>query len=60
MADPDHISEDLRSQPLRATTLKVLTWNLWWRFGAHWRRRQPLILQTLQALDADVIALQEV
>jgi endonuclease/exonuclease/phosphatase family metal-dependent hydrolase len=40
------------------TRLRVLTWNLWWRFGP-WEARQPAILATLRRIDADVIALQE-
>lgn len=41
------------------TRLRVVTWNVWWRYGP-WERRQPAIEATLRALDADVIALQEV
>jgi endonuclease/exonuclease/phosphatase family metal-dependent hydrolase len=41
------------------TRLRVLTWNIWWRFGP-WERRRPAIAATLADLDADVIALQEV
>ena len=44
---------------LIGTRLRVLTWNLWWRFGP-WEARQPAITATLQRLDADVVALQEV
>jgi endonuclease/exonuclease/phosphatase family metal-dependent hydrolase len=40
--------------------VRVVTWNLWWRFGPRWRDRQPGIRQTLERLDADVVALQEV
>ncbi len=36
-----------------------MTWNLWWRFGP-WEDRQPVILDTLRRVDADVIGLQEV
>lgn len=39
--------------------LRVVTWNVWWRFG-DWKARQPAILRTLAALDADVVCLQEV
>ena len=39
---------------------KVLTWNIWWRFGPHWQDRQPALLQSLCEVDADVVALQEV
>jgi endonuclease/exonuclease/phosphatase family metal-dependent hydrolase len=41
------------------TRLKILTWNVWWRFGP-WEQRGPAIAATLKKLDADVIALQEV
>jgi endonuclease/exonuclease/phosphatase family metal-dependent hydrolase len=40
------------------TRLRVLTWNLWWRFGP-WEARQAAIVSTLRRIDADVIALQE-
>jgi endonuclease/exonuclease/phosphatase family metal-dependent hydrolase len=40
--------------------LRVMTWNLWWRFGPHWTDRQHGIRQTLRAVDADLVALQEV
>jgi endonuclease/exonuclease/phosphatase family metal-dependent hydrolase len=39
--------------------VKVMTWNIWWRFGPNWQDRQPALLQTMRAIDADVIALQE-
>ena len=45
--------------PLVATTLRVATWNLWWRFGP-WERRAEAIEATLRAADPDVITLQEV
>src|SRR5574341_1121975 len=41
------------------TRLRVLTWNVWWRFGP-WEARQPAIEATLRRIDADVVALQEV
>jgi endonuclease/exonuclease/phosphatase family metal-dependent hydrolase len=41
------------------TRLRVVTWNIWWRFGP-WEQRRPAIAATLKRLDADVIALQEV
>lgn len=52
VADPDHHEEPV------ATRLRVLTWNLWWRFGP-FAVRQPAIDATLRALDADVLCLQE-
>lgn len=40
-------------------TLRVATWNLWWRFGPH-ERRHHAIVDTLRSIDADVLCLQEV
>lgn len=39
--------------------VRVLTWNLWWRFGP-WEQRATAIRQTLLNANADVICLQEV
>jgi endonuclease/exonuclease/phosphatase family metal-dependent hydrolase len=44
---------------LVTTSLRVVTWNLWWRFGP-WEERYPAIESTLRALEPDVVALQEV
>lgn len=44
---------------LLETRLRVLTWNLWWRYGP-WEARLPAIEATLRAVDPDVCALQEV
>ncbi|HEV2309081.1 MAG TPA: endonuclease/exonuclease/phosphatase family protein, partial [Acidimicrobiia bacterium] len=41
------------------TRLRVLTWNLWWRFGP-WADRQPAIAATLARVAPDVVCLQEV
>ena len=41
------------------TRLRVLTWNVWWRFGP-WEARLPAIEAPIAALDPDVVALQEV
>lgn len=40
-------------------TVRVMSWNLWWRFGPAWRDRQRGILATLRSSHADVIAVQE-
>lgn len=46
------------------TRLRVVTWNtLWDRYDSHridTQTRRPLLLEALESLDADVIALQEV
>jgi endonuclease/exonuclease/phosphatase family metal-dependent hydrolase len=39
--------------------MRVMTWNLWWRFGP-WEERQQAILTVLRELRPDVIGLQEV
>ena len=39
--------------------MRVLTWNVWWRFGP-WEKRQKAILTVLRDLQPDVIGLQEV
>lgn len=40
-------------------SMRVVTWNLWWRFGP-WEARQKAILSVLRDLRPDVIGLQEV
>jgi endonuclease/exonuclease/phosphatase family metal-dependent hydrolase len=39
--------------------VRVMTWNLWWRFGP-WEERRNAILTVLGDLQPDVIGLQEV
>jgi endonuclease/exonuclease/phosphatase family metal-dependent hydrolase len=39
--------------------MRVVTWNVFWRFGPEWRERQPRILATLRDLAPDVVGLQE-
>lgn len=41
-----------------ATTVRVVTWNVWGRFGP-WREREQAIIESLIALDPDVVAMQE-
>jgi endonuclease/exonuclease/phosphatase family metal-dependent hydrolase len=40
--------------------MRVMTWNVWWRFGGNWHERQPGIVSTLHAVHPDVLGLQEV
>ncbi|MEM9203941.1 MAG: endonuclease/exonuclease/phosphatase family protein [Actinomycetota bacterium] len=42
-----------------STTIRLATWNLWWRHG-DLDARTPALLDTLRRLDPDVIGLQEV
>jgi endonuclease/exonuclease/phosphatase family metal-dependent hydrolase len=39
--------------------MRVMTWNVWWRFGGQWREREPRIAAALAAYAPDLIALQE-
>ncbi|MGW0732777.1 endonuclease/exonuclease/phosphatase family protein [Streptomyces sp. NPDC002851] len=39
--------------------MRVLTWNVWWRFGP-WEQRRTAILEVLRELRPDVVGLQEV
>lgn len=41
------------------TTCRVVTWNLWWRFG-DWQRRFEAISDVLREAAPDVVGLQEV
>lgn len=58
---PHPFRADVAPRPER---LRVATWNvLWDRYETEWietERRRPLIVAALRALDADVIALQEI
>lgn len=39
--------------------MRVVTWNVWWRFG-DWEARRGAILEVLRELGPDVVGLQEV
>ncbi|MDJ1135272.1 endonuclease/exonuclease/phosphatase family protein [Streptomyces iconiensis] len=39
--------------------MRVVTWNLWWRFGP-WRERRHAVLAVLRELRPDAVGLQEV
>ena len=45
--------------PLAGGHFRVLTWNLWWRFGA-WEERLAAIVEAVRRLDPDIACLQEV
>jgi endonuclease/exonuclease/phosphatase family metal-dependent hydrolase len=38
--------------------MRVMTWNLWWRFGP-WEQRQAAIFEVVRRVDPDVLCLQE-
>jgi endonuclease/exonuclease/phosphatase family metal-dependent hydrolase len=40
-------------------TVRLMTWNVWWRFGAQWRERQVGIASTIAAQQPDIVGLQE-
>jgi endonuclease/exonuclease/phosphatase family metal-dependent hydrolase len=40
--------------------VRVVSWNLWWRFGADWPEREHGIVATLERLRPDLVGLQEV
>jgi endonuclease/exonuclease/phosphatase family metal-dependent hydrolase len=44
--------------PLIESTLRLLTWNVWARFGP-WERREKAILATLEEHDPDIVGLVE-
>jgi endonuclease/exonuclease/phosphatase family metal-dependent hydrolase len=44
--------------PLVHTRLRVVTWNVWARFGP-WQQRQAALEKLLEDLDPDLVALQE-
>lgn len=43
---------------LVSTTMRVMTWNVWGRFGP-WQERAPGIVHAIQAAAPDVVFLQE-
>jgi endonuclease/exonuclease/phosphatase family metal-dependent hydrolase len=52
--DESHAIDDNARPPVR-----VLSWNLWWRFGDYQARQEP-IAKTLADSNADIICVQEV
>src|SRR3954470_3343495 len=39
--------------------MRVMVWNVWWRFGGNWREREVSIGATLEAYRPDVLGLTE-
>ncbi|MBT2415370.1 endonuclease/exonuclease/phosphatase family protein [Streptomyces sp. ISL-12] len=54
---PQRESEDVRETG--DAVVRVVTWNLWWRFGP-WAERQKAVLAVLRELRPDAVGLQEV
>ena len=59
MTDGDVSSYDPGYGPLVRTRVRIATWNLWGRYGP-WEERLPVIIDNLCAINADIVALQEV
>jgi len=59
MSVASHLADPGPFGPLLDTRLRLVTWNVWGRYGP-WEERLPAIVETLRRLDADVICLQEV
>jgi len=45
--------------PVAASSVRVVTWNVWGRYGAEWEARQAGVEDTLAEVDPDVICLVE-
>jgi endonuclease/exonuclease/phosphatase family metal-dependent hydrolase len=39
--------------------MRVMTWNVWWRFGGNWRKREPGIAAVLAERHPDIVGLVE-
>ena len=52
--DPDAIDLNTNKE-----LIKILTWNLWWKFE-NFKDREKLIFQELRSLIPDIMCLQEV
>ena len=56
MSDP--LAWDPGFGPLAGGRLRVVTWNVWGRYG-NWEDRQSVIAENLRRIDADIVCLQE-
>lgn len=45
--------------PLVESTIRVVTWNVWGRYGSDWEARQAALEDSLAAIEPDVICLVE-
>lgn len=53
------MSNSIRPATPRADRVRVMTWNLWWRYG-RWRERREAIVAEVRRVVPDVCGLQEV
>jgi len=58
MGEPLPVGTETPFGVLTGGQLRVLTWNVWWRFGP-WEQRQPAIAATIERLAPDIVCLQE-
>jgi endonuclease/exonuclease/phosphatase family metal-dependent hydrolase len=59
MTATDPTAYDPGYGPLVRTRVRIATWNVWGRYGP-WEERLPVIVENLSAINADILALQEV
>src|SRR5437773_9172905 len=59
MPEPVPLQYDPGYGPLITTRVRIATWNLWGRYGP-WEERLSVIIDNLCAINADILALQEV
>ena len=59
MPDKSFSDLDAYGELTHSKQIKVLSWNLWWKFE-NYLDRQKLIFNELEELDPDILCLQEV
>jgi endonuclease/exonuclease/phosphatase family metal-dependent hydrolase len=59
MSRPISMSPTTPYGSLIESSMRVVTWNLWWRLG-DWQARADAIARTLETLSPDLVCLQEV
>ena len=59
MSDKSFPDPDAKIIEESGETIKLVTWNLWWKFESY-KERENLILTELQETAADIMCLQEV
>ena len=45
--------------PVVESTIRVVTWNVWGRYGADWEQRQAALEEALQTAAPDLVCLVE-
>src|SRR6266568_1462002 len=59
--DTDHVSFDPYAPygPVVESSVRVVTWNVWGRYGPRWETRQAALEDTLAEVEPDVVCLVE-